>query len=164
MYCSYFLYNLDIDAYNSSMAISCLASWLPMYHLASSWLQLPPISTCLLLGFICNTKLVSHHSIHPMTMLIVRNWIVHLTPIPCSLFQFCPNLAGFHTMCIIIVTWFVPSHHLKVCASSGSVMHGQDEMACHLHLILCTWDPVTTCTSFSLYKGCGYGHYARNLN
>ena len=28
-----------------------------------------------------------------MAMLIVRSWIVHLTPIPCSLFHFCPNPA-----------------------------------------------------------------------
>ena len=42
--CSYFLYNLDIDVYNTSMAIFCSASWLSLYHLACTWLQLPPIS------------------------------------------------------------------------------------------------------------------------
>ena len=26
------------------MAIFCPASWLPLYHLASTWLQLPPIT------------------------------------------------------------------------------------------------------------------------
>ena len=78
--CSYFPYKLDIDAYNSSMAIFCPASWLPLYHLASTWLQLPP-STPLLHGF--KWKLASLHSIY----------YVYLTPIPCSLFHFCPNLA-----------------------------------------------------------------------
>ena len=29
----------------------------------------------------------------PLTMLNVRSWIVHLTPIPFSPFHFCPNLA-----------------------------------------------------------------------
>ena len=28
-----------------------------------------------------------------MAMIIIRSWIVHLTPIPCSLLHFCPNLA-----------------------------------------------------------------------
>ena len=45
----------DIDTHNSSMAISdqpvntkwglCYIGWL-YYHLSSTWLQLPPISTC----------------------------------------------------------------------------------------------------------------------
>ena len=35
MCCSYFLYNLDIDAYNSSVAVFCPACWLPLYHLTS---------------------------------------------------------------------------------------------------------------------------------
>ena len=39
-----FLYNLDIDAHNGSMAIFCPASWLSLYHLASTWLQLPPMA------------------------------------------------------------------------------------------------------------------------
>ena len=31
------------------------------------------------------------------------------------------------------------------------VCYGQDEMACHLHLILCTWDAVTTCTPVTVF-------------
>ena len=50
--CSYFL---DMEAYD----IFCLASWLPLYHLTSKWLQLPLISTPLLHGFICNTMWAS---------------------------------------------------------------------------------------------------------
>ena len=38
--CFYFLYSLEIDAYNSTMAIFRPASWLPLYNLASTWLQL----------------------------------------------------------------------------------------------------------------------------
>ena len=34
-----------------------------------------------------------HFTLHTITMLIGRSWIVHLTPIPCSLFHFRPNLA-----------------------------------------------------------------------
>ena len=42
--------------------------------------------------------------------------------------------------------------HLEVCASSGSAQQsvmGRNDMACHLHSILCTWDAVTTCTPFT---------------
>ena len=89
---SYFLYNLDVDAYNSSMAFFCPASLLPLYHLASTWHQLLPISTPLLHGFNA-IPVPLHFTLHPMTMLNVTSWIVHLTPIPCSLFHLCPNLA-----------------------------------------------------------------------
>ena len=80
VWCSYFLYNLDIDAYNSSMAIFCPASWLPLYHLASTWLQLPPISTPLLHGFICNTKLPSLHSIYTQWLCALNSNL--LFPVP----------------------------------------------------------------------------------
>ena len=42
-----------------------------------------PVRTHVLHGFIWNTDF----TLHPMTILIVRSWIVHLTPIPCSLCQ-----------------------------------------------------------------------------
>ena len=29
--------------------------------------------------------------------------------------------------------------------------YGQDKMACHLHLILCTWDVVITCTPVTIF-------------
>ena len=29
--------------------------------------------------------------------------------------------------------------------------HTQDEMACHLHPIICTWDAVTTCTPVTIF-------------
>ena len=44
--------------------------------------------------------------------------------------------------------------HLEVCASSGSAQQsvmGRNDMACHLHSILCTWDAVTTCTPFTVF-------------
>ena len=34
-----------------------------------------------------------HFTLLQWLMIIVRSWIVHLTPIPCSPFHFCPNLA-----------------------------------------------------------------------
>ena len=51
------------------------------------------ISTCLLHGFICNNKL-HFTSLYTMTMLFVRSWIVHLTPIPCL-----PKSSQVSTLC-----------------------------------------------------------------
>ena len=70
------------------MAIFCSASWLPLYHLASTWLQLPPISTLFYMAsYAIPSKL--HFTLHPLTMLIVRSWIVGpnfnlLFPVPLS--------------------------------------------------------------------------------
>ena len=67
-----------------AIAIFYPASWLPLYHLISTWLQLPPFSTrhrswTHSVHAIAN-KL--HFILHAMATLIVRSWIVHLTPIP----------------------------------------------------------------------------------
>ena len=35
------------------------------------------------------------------------------------------------------------------------VCYGRDEMACHLHPILCTWDAVTTCTPVTVFLPLG---------
>ena len=45
--------------YGSSIALFCLASWLPLYHLASTWHQLPPISTCLGFSVLAIAKIAS---------------------------------------------------------------------------------------------------------
>ena len=61
---------------------------LPLYHLASTWLQLPPISTLFYMSsYAIPSKL--HFTLHPLTMLIVRSWIVGpnfnlLFPVPLS--------------------------------------------------------------------------------
>ena len=41
-----------------------------------------------------------------------------------------------------------------------TVCYGQDEMACYLHPIICTWDVVITCTPVTVFFPLG-GSYAR---
>ena len=106
-----------------SMAIFCLANWLPLYHLASTWLHYHAIPSNLHIT---------------MTMLIVRSWIVHLTPIPCSLFQFCP---GSHTMC----SWWV---YLTLLLA-----HHQVDM--RNPLLWAGWNGLPP-TPHTLHLGCSY--------
>ena len=89
-----------------------------------------------------------HITIHPLTMLIVKSRIVHLTPIPCSLFHFRPN----STLCVVSEFSFI-IQSLCPCSPPGSVylqwicltlLWTGQSMACHLHLILCTWNTVAT--------------------
>ena len=63
------------------------------------------------------------------------------------------QLCSTHSPVFIVSVSLIQS--LFPCSSSGSVClqwiclmlcYGQDEMACYLHPILCTWDAVVTCT------------------
>ena len=62
---------------------------------------------------------VSFTSLYTMTMLTVRSWIVHLTPIPCL-----PLSRQASTLCVVsgfvLVKVRALAHHLEACASSGS--------------------------------------------
>ena len=140
------IYNLDVDAYNwpsSAQQVGCLCIILPLhgfnYHL------LAPIASY--------AKL--HFTLHLRTMLNVRRWILHLTLIACSTFALIQS--GFHTMCS---QWVSLSQSLCLCCLltvhlevwiCSTVCYGQDEMACHLHPILHTWDAVTTCTPVTVF-------------
>ena len=42
--------------------------------------------------------------------------------------------------------------HLEVSGTNGPAQRSvMDEIACHLHPILCTWDAVTTCTPVTVF-------------
>ena len=49
----------------------------------------------------------------------------------------------------LLITW-------KCVPLVNLLCYGQDEIACHLHPILCTWDLVITCTPVTVFKL--YGH------
>ena len=94
---------------------------------------------------------VSFTSLYTMTMLIVRSWIVHLTPIPCL-----PQSSQASTLCVVsgfvlefvslLITWkCVPLVDLL-----NAVM-GRTKRACHLHPILSTWDAVINCTPVNVF-------------
>ena len=78
-----------------------------------------------------------------------------ITPIPCL-----PKSSQASTLCVVSGFLLV-----KVCALGHRLQWtclmlccGQDEMACHLHPILCTWDVVITrtpVTFFFFHLGCG---------
>ena len=94
VWCSYFLYNLDIDAYNSSMAISCPASWLHLYHLASTLLQLAP------LFYMATPKVASPNDYSQASTLCV--------------------VGGFLLVKVCALAACSQCMHLKLCASSTS--------------------------------------------
>ena len=48
---------------------------------------------------------------------------------------------------LILVELSALGHHLEVCAS----VMGRTKRACHLHLILCTWDALITCTPVTVF-------------
>ena len=54
----------------------------PLYHLATTWPQLLPILAPVFYMASYMLYQVSFTSLYTWTMLIVRSWIVHLTPIP----------------------------------------------------------------------------------
>ena len=71
------------------------------------------------------------------------------------LFPVPPLAPRFHTMC----SWFSLSQSLCPLTTWKCVpqwiclmvCYGRDEMACHLHPILCNWDAVTTCTPVTVF-------------
>ena len=102
-------------------------------------------------------------TLHPMTMLIVRSWIVHLTPIHCSLFHFCSNLATqASTLCVVSellikVYALIACSHRKVCAYIMNLRNT-------LYTGKTKWPPTYTwCFAlFSFHLGGGYTWKQKN--
>ena len=89
---------------SSAQQVGCLCIILPLhgiiYHLLAPLFYMA--------SYAIQRKL---HST-PNDYMLVRSWIVHLTPIPCPLFHFCPNLARLlYTICVVSGFLLV-----KVCA------------------------------------------------